>query len=163
MSWMPSSLRLGALLPTWLPVLLIWSLEATPRLLLLLGSSLNSCWRSCCSVFSCSCLFFKKKRLKENATKSKPIIKLAQELVAKKWGVLQEDKDLGSMTMKQYMDMYNQHLNEESIEAIEKLTEVAIDKKSKKVKKKKKKGKESLNSAAEKQEKKKGKKVRILR
>jgi hypothetical protein len=107
--------------------------------------------------------FFQKKRLKENATKSKPIIKLAQELVVKKWGVLQEDKDLDSMTMKQYMDMYNQHLNEESIEAIEKLTEVAIDKKSKKVKKKKKKGKESLNSAAEKQEKKKGKKVRILR
>jgi hypothetical protein len=116
------------------------------------------------ALFSLAPAFFsKKKRLKENATKSKPIIKLAQELVAKKWGVLQEDKDLGSMTMKQYMDMYNQHLNEESIEAIEKLTEVAIDKKSKKVKKKKKKGKESLNSAAEKQEKKKGKKVRILR
>jgi hypothetical protein len=41
------------------------------------------------------------------------------------------------MTMKQYMNMYKQPLNEESIEAIEKLTEVAIDKKSKKVKKRK--------------------------
>jgi hypothetical protein len=37
--------------------------------------------------------------------------------------------------MKQYMNMYKQPLNEEFIEAIEKLTEVAIDKKSKKVKK----------------------------
>jgi hypothetical protein len=101
------------------------------------------------ALFSLAPAFFQK-RLKEKATKSKPMIKLAQELVAKKWGVLQEDKDLDSMTMKQYMDMYKKHINEESIEAIEKLTEVVIDKKSKKVKKKKKKGKESMNSAAEK-------------
>jgi hypothetical protein len=101
--------------------------------------------------------------LKEKATKSKPIIKLTQELVAKKWGILKEDKDLDSMTLKQYLDMYKQPLNEESMEAIEKLTEVVVDKKSKKdkkkKKKKKKKGKEGLNSAAKKQEKKKGKKV----
>jgi hypothetical protein len=50
--------------------------------------------------------------------------------------VLQEDKDLGSMTMKQYMNMYKEG--------------------------KKKKRKESLKSAADKQEKKKDKKVRIL-
>jgi hypothetical protein len=41
-----------------------------------------------------------------------------------------------SMALKHYMDMYKQPLNEESIEAIEKLTEVVADKKSKKDKKK---------------------------
>jgi hypothetical protein len=93
----------------------------------------------------------KSPRLKEKATKSKPIIKLAQELVAKKWGILKEDTELDNMTLKQYMDMYKQPLIEETIEAIEKLTKVAVDMKTKKdKKKKKKKGKESLSTVARK-------------
>jgi hypothetical protein len=64
-----------------------------------------------------------------------------------------------SMALKHYMDMYKQPLNEESIEAIEKLTEVVADKKSKKDKKNmKKKGKESMSSTAVHQGKKKDKK-----
>jgi hypothetical protein len=33
------------------------------------------------------------------ANKSKPIIKMAQEVVAKKWGILKEDKELDNMTL----------------------------------------------------------------
>jgi hypothetical protein len=38
-------------------------------------------------------------RLKVKANKSKPIIKMAQEVVAKKWGILKEDKELDNMTL----------------------------------------------------------------
>jgi hypothetical protein len=62
---------------------------------------------------------------------------LAQDLVAKKWGIVQEEKTLDDMTLKQYLDMYKKPLNEDSMEAILKLTEVAAEKRKKKNKDKK--------------------------
>jgi hypothetical protein len=57
--------------------------------------------------------------------------------VAKKCGIIQEDKVLDSMTLQQYMGMYKNLLTESSMQAILKLTEVAEDKQKKKAKGKK--------------------------
>jgi hypothetical protein len=38
-------------------------------------------------------------RLEEKSTKDKPILKMAQELVAKRCGILKEDKELDTMTL----------------------------------------------------------------
>jgi hypothetical protein len=68
---------------------------------------------------------------KENS-KRKTILNKAQKLVAKKWGVVEEDQDLNDLTLQQYLDMYKKTLTEESMEAVLKLTEVAKEKKNKK-------------------------------
>jgi uridine kinase len=47
-----------------------------------------------------------------------------------------EGKQLDSMTLQQYLDMYKQPMSEESIEAITKLSEVIVEKKKKEKKKK---------------------------
>lgn len=47
-------------------------------------------------------------RLKKKTTKGKSIIKSAQELVAKKCGILQEEEALENLTLQQYLDMYKQ-------------------------------------------------------
>jgi hypothetical protein len=80
-------------------------------------------------------------RLKAKSEKIKPVIKLAQELVAKKWGILEEEKEMDNMTLQQYIDMYKQPLNEDALDAIQALTKVADDVNSKKKKKKDKKNK----------------------
>jgi hypothetical protein len=79
----------------------------------------------------------KSPRLKKKGIKGKPIIKMAQELVAKKCGIIQEDQELDTMTLQQYLDMYKEPLSQETIEAITKLTTVATEKKKKKKDKKK--------------------------
>jgi hypothetical protein len=65
-------------------------------------------------------------------------MKKAQELVARKCGILEEEQELDDMTLQKYLDMYKQPLNEESMQAIIKLTEVAGEKIKKKKKDKKK-------------------------
>jgi hypothetical protein len=55
----------------------------------------------------------------------------------KKCGIVEEEKQLYSRTLQQYLDMYKQSLSEESLEAIIKLSEVAVEKKKKKKEKKK--------------------------
>jgi hypothetical protein len=77
--------------------------------------------------------------VKNKTKKGKTIIKQAQELVAKKCGIVQEDKEMDSMTLQQYLDMYKQPLLNESMEAIVKLIEMTEEKKKKKMDKKKKK------------------------
>jgi hypothetical protein len=77
-------------------------------------------------------------RLKEKSAKGKPILKMAQELVAKKCGFLKDEKELDNMTLQNYLNMYKQPLSEESIAAMQKLTEVALEKKPKKKGKEKK-------------------------
>jgi hypothetical protein len=77
-------------------------------------------------------------RLLEKTSKRKSIMKKAQELVARKCGILEEEQELDDMTLQKYLDMYKQPLNEESMQAIIKLTEVAGEKIKKKKKDKKK-------------------------
>jgi hypothetical protein len=48
--------------------------------------------------------------------------------VATKCGILEEEQELDDMTLQKYLDMYKQPLNEESMQAIIKLTEVAGEK-----------------------------------
>jgi hypothetical protein len=67
-------------------------------------------------------------RLKKKNTNGKTIIHLAQDLVAKKCGLIQEDEALDKMTLQSYLDLYMQPLSEESNQAILKLTEVVVDK-----------------------------------
>jgi ABC-type transport system involved in cytochrome bd biosynthesis fused ATPase/permease subunit len=77
-------------------------------------------------------------------SKGKSIFKLAQDLVARKYGIVPQEKTLDNMTLQQYLDMYKEPLSKEAMGAIVKLTKVAEDKKKmkkdKKDKAKKKKG-----------------------
>jgi hypothetical protein len=63
---------------------------------------------------------------------------MAQELVAKKCGFLKDEEELDNMTLQNYLDMYKQPLSEESIATMQKLTEVALEKKPRKKGKEKK-------------------------
>jgi hypothetical protein len=78
-------------------------------------------------------------RLKQKSNKGKSILKMAQDLVARKCGIVQEGQDLDDVTLQQYVDMYKQPLSDQSMEVIFQLTEVAKDKKMKKKGKSKKK------------------------
>jgi hypothetical protein len=62
------------------------------------------------------------------------VFNLAQDRLAKKCGIIEEDESLVSMTLQQYLDIYKQPLTDESLEAIRKLTEVSVAKKKKKSK-----------------------------
>jgi hypothetical protein len=85
-------------------------------------------------------------RLKEKGTKGKPVLKLAQDLVAKRRGVLQDNQNLEGMTLQKYLDMYKKPLSDDSMEAIKKLAEIAEEDKKKKKKAKKDKLKEVKKS-----------------
>jgi hypothetical protein len=71
-------------------------------------------------------------RLKKKNSGGKTIVKLAQDLVVKKCGILQEEESLDVMTLQQYQNIYNQPLTDQSPKAIQKLTEVAVEMKNKK-------------------------------
>jgi hypothetical protein len=60
---------------------------------------------------------------------------LAQDLVAKKCGILEEDQSLEAMTLQNYLDHYKQPLTDYSLEAKQKLTEVVVEKKKRRNKK----------------------------
>jgi hypothetical protein len=83
----------------------------------------------------------KSPRLSGKNSKGKSVIKLAQDLVAKKCGIIQEEDTLDDMTLQEYLHMYKKPLTKDSMEAIIQLTEVAQEKKKKKSKDKKDKGK----------------------
>jgi hypothetical protein len=76
-------------------------------------------------------------RLQSKLSKEKSVTRLAQALVVKKCGVLKNDQSLDDMTLHQYLQLYKQPLLEDSMQAIIKLTEVAVDKQNKKGKDKK--------------------------
>jgi hypothetical protein len=67
---------------------------------------------------------------------------LAQEIVAKKCGIIKERDPLDNLTQQQYLNLYKQPLTNQSMEAILKLSKVAVDKVKKKKLKKQKKTKE---------------------
>jgi predicted solute-binding protein len=78
----------------------------------------------------------KSPRRKKKPNQGKPILKMAQELVAKKCGLLKDEQQLDAMTIQQYLDVYRRQLSEQSMEAIRKLSEIAEEKKKKKKEKK---------------------------
>jgi hypothetical protein len=81
--------------------------------------------------------------------KGKSILKLAQDLVAKKCGIIQDDEVSDSKILQQYLDMYKEPLTEHSMQAILKLTEVAEGKQKGSLKKKTKEGKEKKQKKKE--------------
>jgi hypothetical protein len=58
---------------------------------------------------------------------------LAQEVLAKKWEILDVEKEMEKPTLQQYIDIYKKPLSQPAIMAIKKLTEVAEMKKKKKI------------------------------
>jgi hypothetical protein len=65
---------------------------------------------------------------------------LAQDLIAKKCGILQNEDSLEDQTLQQYLDMYKKPLPDSSMQAILNLSEVASESKKKRRKVKKKGG-----------------------
>jgi hypothetical protein len=88
----------------------------------------------------------KSPRLKVKNSEVKTTIRLAQDLIAKKCGVISSKESLDSMTLQQYLNMYNKPLSDGAMEAITKFTEVV---EAKKMKKKQKKGKGKKNGDPE--------------
>lgn len=70
-------------------------------------------------------------RLKNRNKQNKPVIAMAQEILAKKWGIMEHSQALDELTLKQYIDIYKKPLSVEAMAAISKLTEVAKKKMSK--------------------------------
>jgi hypothetical protein len=79
--------------------------------------------------------------IQKTMKKHKPAIKLAQEILAMKWGIVDVDKEIKDLTLQQYLDIYRKTLSQPAIMAIRKLSEVAIMKKQNKRTMKKKGGK----------------------
>jgi hypothetical protein len=57
----------------------------------------------------------KSPRLQQKNISGNAISKLAQELLAKKYGINFEDESLDNLTLQQYMDLYKQPLSEKSM------------------------------------------------
>jgi hypothetical protein len=57
---------------------------------------------------------------------------MAQEMLSKKWGMMETDKELDDITLQQYLDIYRKPLSHSAIQAVRKLTEMAAIKKKKK-------------------------------
>lgn len=68
-------------------------------------------------------------KLKEKSNKNKPVLQMAQELVAKKCGAIKENQKVDNMTLQQYINLYRHPLSKGSVQAILRLTEVAAKKK----------------------------------
>lgn len=74
-------------------------------------------------------------RLKNKMKKPKPAIKMAQEVLARKWGMLKNEEEMDNLTLQQYLDIYRKPLSCSAMAAIKTLSEVAELKKVKKKKK----------------------------
>jgi hypothetical protein len=59
----------------------------------------------------------------------KLVLKLAQDPMAKKCGILQPEDSLEGTTLQEYLDMYKKPISDDSMQAILQLTEVVVDKK----------------------------------
>jgi hypothetical protein len=82
----------------------------------------------------------KSPRISTKSSNGKSALRLAQDLIAKKCGILQDEESLEDQTLQQYLDMCKKPLPDSSMQAILKLSEVASESK-KKQKKDKKEGK----------------------
>lgn len=71
-------------------------------------------------------------RLPGKPKKQISVVKMAQQVLAKKWGVLEEDEELENDKIKKYLDIYKKPLSEPEMEAIRTLSEVVEMKKKRK-------------------------------
>jgi hypothetical protein len=71
-------------------------------------------------------------RIQNKMKKCKSSIKLAQKVLARKWAILDVDKELEELTLQQYINIYIKTLPQPAIMAVKKLTEVANMKNKKK-------------------------------
>jgi hypothetical protein len=76
----------------------------------------------------------KSPRLQKKKESGKAVVKLTQELMARKCGIIDQGEALEQMTLQKYLDLYHQPLSDNSVQAIMKLTEVATEKSKKKKK-----------------------------
>jgi hypothetical protein len=61
-------------------------------------------------------------RFKNNTRKHKSAIKLAEEVIAKKWDIIEADNELEELTLQQYFDQYRKPLSQPAMMAIKKLS-----------------------------------------
>lgn len=71
-------------------------------------------------------------RLQGKPKKQISVVKMAQKVLAKKWGVLEEDEELENDKIKKYLHIYKKPLSEPEMEAIRTLSEVVEMKKKRK-------------------------------
>jgi hypothetical protein len=94
---------------------------------------------------------WKSPRLQQKASQGKSLMKKAQEVIAKKCGVLDEEQDMDNLTLQKYLNLYKQPMSDASLDAITTLSEAVQElKKKKKDKKKKKKAGEEAGKEARK-------------
>jgi hypothetical protein len=67
--------------------------------------------------------------LKGKTSSGKTVVRMAQDLIAKKWGITPPYKSLDDITLKQYLEVYKKPLSESAMNAVSKLTKVAVNKK----------------------------------
>ncbi|GJM84575.1 hypothetical protein PR202_ga00258 [Eleusine coracana subsp. coracana] len=87
-------------------------------------------------------------RLQGKNKTRKPIMVLAQETLAKKWGIVEEDKSFDDHTLQQYLDTYKNPLTDEAMQAIKQLSTVTMESRKKKGKNKNKEDKKKLKKQA---------------
>jgi hypothetical protein len=71
-------------------------------------------------------------RRKSKRKQHKPVMKLTQDLLAKKWGILQVDGALEEMTLQQYFDVFKMLFIADASQAFKKLSKVNEKEKKKK-------------------------------
>jgi hypothetical protein len=76
---------------------------------------------------------YRSPRFKNANMRQKSVVKMAQEVLAKKWGLLNSDRDLEEITLQQYMDLYKKLLSQLAVVVVHKLIEVTEMKKKKKM------------------------------
>jgi hypothetical protein len=74
----------------------------------------------------------KSPRLSAKGSKGKIVLKLAQDLIVKKCGIVPNEESLDDTTLQQYLVMYKKHVPDTSMQAILKFSKVASEKKKKK-------------------------------
>jgi hypothetical protein len=82
----------------------------------------------------------KSTRLKGKTSSGKIVVRMAQDLIAKKWGITPPDRSLDDMTLKQYLEVYKKPLSETAMNVVSKLAEVEVNKKKIKGRRKESKG-----------------------
>jgi hypothetical protein len=58
-------------------------------------------------------------RFKNSSRKQKSAVKMAQEVLAKKWGILNIDNELEEITLQQYMNIYRKPLSQPAVAGAE--------------------------------------------
>jgi hypothetical protein len=66
------------------------------------------------------------KKLKIQIKSQKPVFKVVQNMLTKKWTFIKKDKQHGDLTLRQFLDTYKKPLGASCIDAIKNLSKVAM-------------------------------------